>query len=336
MIIYLKKEISENEINELVQALKNKGYKIFFIFKNIVKIDGDLNNFDMTFFKKFSCILNFQKLNHPFYLVSREYKNDDTIIKIKDSYIGKKEEFTLIAGPCAIENEEQFSKIIFNLKNLGIKFIRAGLFKPRTSPYSFQGLQNNGLELINNFKKENNLLFVSEIVSIEQIDKLDKYVDIFQIGCRNMQNYALLKAIGKTKKPVILKRGFSNTIEEWLLSAEYIMLEGNENIILCERGIRTFENYTRFTLDLSSIPLVKKLSHLPIIVDPSHATGRWDLIEPLSLASLACGADGLLLEVHENPKNALSDGPQSLKLENFEELLCKLNNIAKTLGKEIK
>ena len=238
-----------------------------------------------------------------------------------------------MAGPCSVESEEQIIEIAKSIKKSGANFLRGGAFKPRTSPYSFQGLELEGLELLKIAKRETGLPIVTEIMSPKYIDEFVNNVDVIQVGTRNMQNFDLLKELGKTNKPILLKRGLSATIEEWLMSAEYIMAGGNENIILCERGIRTYETYTRNTLDLSAIPVIKKLSHLPVIVDPSHASGYWYLVEPLAKAAIAVGADGLMIEVHNNPQCALSDGQQSLKPELFDKVMKKVKALAEIEGK---
>lgn len=273
-------------------------------------------------------------LNENYKKVNRLYHPNNTEILINDNIIGGKK-LTLMAGPCSVENKEQILSIAKDVKKSGASFLRGGAFKPRTSPYSFQGLKKEGLELLKLAKKETGLPIVTEITSIEYLDEYIENVDIIQVGARNMQNYELLKQLGKTKKPILLKRGFSSTIEELLMSAEYIMVEGNDNVILCERGIRTFENFTRNTLDLSAIPAIKRLSHLPIVVDPSHATGIWWMVEPLSMAAVAAGADGLLIEVHNDPEHALCDGIQSIKTDKFASLVEKLKPIAEALGREL-
>ena len=240
-----------------------------------------------------------------------------------------------MAGPCSVESEEQIIEIAKSVKASGANFLRGGAFKPRTSPYSFQGLELEGLRLLKRAKEETGLSIVTEIMSTDYIDEFVRDVDLIQVGARNMQNFDLLKQLGKTNKPILLKRGLSSTIEEWLMSAEYIMAGGNENVILCERGIRTFEPYTRNTLDLSAIPVIKKLSHLPIIIDPSHAGGYWYLVEPMAKAAIAAGADGLMIEVHNDPQHALSDGQQSLKPELFDKVMQKVKILAEMEGKEI-
>ncbi|MFN5682021.1 MAG: 3-deoxy-7-phosphoheptulonate synthase [Bacteroidota bacterium] len=259
----------------------------------------------------------------PYQLVSREWKQEDTTFAVNGVTIGK--DLMLVAGPCAVENREQIFTISEYLAKKNIKFLRGGAYKPRTSPYSFQGLKTEGLQLLREAGDKYGLAVVSEIMSIDKIDELVSYADILQVGTRNMQNYPLLKALGKCGKPILLKRGMSSTIEEWLLAAEYIMSSGNERVILCERGIRTFETATRNTLDIAAIPLIKTLSHLPIILDPSQGTGLRDLVAPVSNAAIAAGADGLIIEVHNQPNEALSDGDQSLYLDQLGDLLPQLS-----------
>ena len=258
----------------------------------------------------------------PYQLVSREWKSQKTTFEINGVEIGK--DLLMIAGPCAVENEEQIYTISEFLSKKGVRFMRGGAYKPRTSPYSFQGLKKEGLELIRRAADDHGLAVVSEIMSASQLDEFVENVDILQVGTRNMQNYPLLRALGKINKPVLLKRGMSSTIEEWLLAAEYILSGGNEQVILCERGIRTFETATRNTLDIAAVPLVQQLSHLPVIVDPSQGTGVRDIVDPVSVAAIAAGADGLIIEVHNQPEEALSDGDQSIYLDQFETLQKRL------------
>lgn len=267
----------------------------------------------------------------PYQLVSREWKSEDTTFDVNGTTIGK--DLLMIAGPCAVENKEQIFTISEFLSKNKIKFLRGGAYKPRTSPYSFQGLKTEGLVMMREAADKYNMSVVSEIMEIDKIDEFCEYVDILQVGTRNMQNYPLLRALGKVNKPILLKRGMSSTIEEWLLAAEYIVSSGNEKVILCERGIRTFENATRNTIDISAIPMVKMLSHLPIILDPSQGTGHRELVAPMSAAGIAAGSDGLIIEVHNQPDEALSDGEQSLFLDQFENLLPMLSGQAKLRNK---
>ncbi len=271
---------------------------------------------------------------NEFKLTSRALHPENTEIKVGDNVIGGKK-LAIIAGPCSVENKEQILDIAKSVKSAGATFLRGGAFKPRTSPYSFQGLEDEGIDLLKEARKITGLPIITELTSLQYLDEFVENIDIIQVGARNMQNFDMLKQLGKTKKPILLKRGLASTIEEFLLSAEYIMAGGNENVILCERGIRTFEHYTRNTLDISAIPIIKKLSHLPIIVDPSHASGIWWLIEPLSKAAIAAGADGLIIEVHNQPEIALSDGEQSIKPKRFEELMIGLRKIANIEDREI-
>jgi 3-deoxy-7-phosphoheptulonate synthase len=263
----------------------------------------------------------------PYQLVSRDWKSSDTIIEINGTKIGQ--DLMMIAGPCAVENEEQIFTISEFLAKQNIKFLRGGAYKPRTSPYSFQGLKTEGLQLMRQAADKHGMSVVSEIMSIDKIDEFNELVDVFQVGTRNMQNYPLLRALSKVNKPILLKRGLSSTIEEWLLAAEYIVSGGNEQVILCERGIRTFETATRNTVDIAAIALVKQLSHLPVILDPSQGTGTRELIAPISYAGVAAGADGLIVEIHNQPNEALSDGDQSLYLDQFAEMLSPLKELAK-------
>jgi 3-deoxy-7-phosphoheptulonate synthase len=268
-------------------------------------------------------------VSKPYKLASREFHPQDTIIKINGVSIGGNE-IVVMAGPCAVESEEQLMSTAHAVKAAGATVLRGGAFKPRTSPYQFRGLGESGLKILAQASKETQMPVITEVISPEHVDLVAKYANILQIGARNMQNFILLDEVGKTKKPVLLKRGLSSNIQEWLLAAEYILAQGNEQIILCERGIRTFETYTRNTMDLSAIPIIEKVSHLPIIADPSHATGKWYLVIPLALAAVAAGADGLLIEVHPNPDLALTDGPQSLNFDNFRLLMSQLLPIAQT------
>jgi 3-deoxy-7-phosphoheptulonate synthase len=272
--------------------------------------------------------------NKFYKLTSFETKKRKTIIKIGNLKVGGKE-VVIMAGPCAIESKKQLLACGRLVKKLGGKVLRGGAFKPRTSPYSFQGLEEKGLKILALVKKEIGILTITEVMKMEDVNLVAKYVDILQIGARNMQNYPLLKVVGQSQKPVVLKRGLASTIEEWLSAAEYILKEGNFRVILCERGIRTFETSTRFTLDISSVPVIKKLSHLPIIVDPSHASGSREFVPSLAKAAIAAGADGLLIEFHPNPEKALSDGPQSLTFSQFRKLIRDLKLITKVIGREV-
>lgn len=266
--------------------------------------------------------------------LSSKFEKEKTIVKVGNVEIGSNK-VVLIAGPCAIESKELLFNVVPLLKDSGVSIIRGGAFKIRTSPFSFQGLQDEGLNILNEIRSKFNIPVVSEIENVEDIPLFEQNVDMIQVGTRNMQNVSLLKALGKTKMPILLKRGFGNTVEELLLASEYILKEGNPNVVLCERGIRTFENSTRFTLDISAIPVIKKNSHLPIIVDPSHAAGDYEYVESLSKAAVAAGADGLIIEVHPEPDKALSDGEQSLKIKRLTQLIEELDKIVKAIGREL-
>ena len=268
------------------------------------------------------------------YLFSRENKKEDTVIDVNGIKIGSKN-IVIMAGPCSVEKKEIIFKIAEEIKKTGIKFLRAGAFKPRTSPYSFQGMGEKGLKILTEAREKTGLSIVSEVMDTKDISLVEKYVDIIQIGARNMQNFQLLKTVGKSKKPVLLKRGLSATLKEFLMSAEYIMKEGNHNVILCERGIRTFVEYTRNTLDLSIIPALRKETHLPVIVDPSHGTGVRDLVIPMSKAAIAAGADGLIVEVHSNPEKAISDKDQTLNFNQFQSLMKEIKPVAKAVGRDL-
>ncbi len=274
-------------------------------------------------------------IRHPYKLVSREVKEDDTIIDIRGVKVGGKD-IVVMAGPCAVEGEKQLLEAAWAVKKAGANILRGGAYKPRSSPYSFHGLEEVGLKLLSKAREETGLPIVTEVVNPADVDVVSSYCDIIQIGARNMQNFPLLKEVGESGKPVLLKRGFASSIEEWLMAAEYIMAEGNYKVILCERGIRTFETATRNTLDISAIPLVKRLSHLPVLVDPSHSGGDWRLVPALSRAALAAGADGLIVEVHPDPSRALCDGPQSLNPQNFIELMEELSPLAEVMGRSLK
>jgi 3-deoxy-7-phosphoheptulonate synthase len=273
-------------------------------------------------------------LNVPYELASRTVKPTGTIVSVGDVHIGANE-VIVMAGPCSAESEEQVSRTAAAVRRAGAKILRGGAFKPRSSPYSFQGLGEEGLKMLREAAVRENLKFVSEVMGVEQIETVERYADVLQVGARNMQNFTLLKELGQVRKPVLLKRGLSATIEEWLLAAEYLLAGGNDQVVLCERGIRTFESYTRNTLDISAIPVIKKLSHLPIIVDPSHATGRRDQVPAMARAAVAAGADGLLIEVHCDPDNALSDGAQSMFPEQFDRLMAELKIIMPAIGRSL-
>ncbi len=337
MIVILKQRVSEEEIAMLTKELeqlnvsvdKSEGREC-----TILGLVGDTSKIDPWLIESHDCVEKVMKVQEPYKKANRAFHPEDTVVDVCGQKIGGNK-IAMIAGPCSVESEEQIKLVADEVKKYGAGFLRGGAFKPRTSPYSFQGLKYEGLDLLNKAKEETGLPIVTEIMSPCDIEKFVECVDIIQVGARNMQNFDLLKELGKIDKPILLKRGLSATIEELLMSAEYIMAGGNEKVILCERGIRTFETYTRNTLDLSMVPAIKKLSHLPVVIDPSHATGKWWMVESLSKAAIAVGADGLIIEVHNDPKNALCDGAQSIKPEVFANLMEELKVIAKAVGREI-
>jgi len=335
MVIILKQNHEQRQLDNLLKWLSELNLKTTLVKgeqSSILGLIGDTSVVDIDMIKAIDIVETVKRIQEPFKAANRKFHPDDTIIDVIGGKIGGGN-FTLIAGPCSIESRDQILDIAAKVKDAGSAMLRGGAFKPRTSPYAFQGLRAEGLELLSEAKKETGLPIVTEIMNVNHID-LFKDVDVIQVGARNMQNFELLKELGRLDKPILLKRGLANTIEELLMSAEYIMSGGNKNIILCERGIRTFETYTRNTLDLSAIPLLKELTHLPVVVDPSHATGLSRLVKPMSLAAAAAGADGLIIEVHNDPARALCDGAQSLTPEAFAELVGSLNGILRALGKK--
>ncbi|MGM9890515.1 MAG: 3-deoxy-7-phosphoheptulonate synthase [Floccifex porci] len=337
MIITVKKEAKKQDIDLLIQKLELQGVQVHLILGenyNVFGLVGDTSKLDEKNLLANPIITDIQRVSQPYKLANRMFHPEDTIVNVNGIEIGGKK-IVMIAGPCSVEGQDQISRIAKEVKEAGADMLRGGAYKPRTSPYAFQGMGTAGILAMVNARHETGLPIVSELMAIEHLEEFVENVDIIQIGARNMQNFDLLKAVGKTKKPVLLKRGLANTIEEWIMAAEYIMSEGNPNVIFCERGIRTFEKYTRNTLDLAVIPIIKERTHLPIIIDPSHAAGDYKLIEALSLASIAAGADGLIIEVHDDPCNAWSDGSQSLKPKRYAQLVEKGKQIAKVIGREI-
>ncbi len=337
MIIIMKPKASEEEIRRIKEIVEGKGLEVNLSRGDtyyIVGVVGDTSVIDPKKMQVLKGVDRVMKVQEPFKKANRIFKPEDTVIDVNGSVIGGSR-LGVMAGPCSVESEEQIIEIAKRVKAAGANFLRGGAFKPRTSPYSFQGLELEGLKLLKIAKQETGLPIVTELMSTDYIDTFVEEVDVIQIGARNMQNFDLLKQIGRTNKPILLKRGLSATIEEWLMSAEYIMAGGNENVILCERGIRTFETITRNTLDLQAIPVIKKLSHLPIIIDPSHAGGYAYLVEPMAKAAVIAGSDGLMIEVHNDPENALSDGQQSLTPDQFDKLMEKVKVVANMEGKEI-
>lgn len=337
MVIVMELNASEENIRKVKEKIEAKGctpHLIYGTHKIAIGVTGATNQLDEEEFQIMDEVQEVLRVSKKYKLVSRQMKSEDTIIDIDGTKIGGKE-LTLIAGPCSIESRQQVFDIAGELHEMGIKFYRAGAFKPRSSPYAFQGLKEKGLEYLAEIKKEFGMKIVTEAKDTETLDMVAEVSDIIQIGARNMQNFSLLEKAGSLSNPVLLKRGLSATIEDLLLSAEYIVAQGNFNVILCERGIRTFETYTRNTLDLNAVPVIKKHSHLPVFVDPSHGIGIWDKVPAMAMASVAAGADGLIIEVHNKPEEALSDGYQSLTPKTFRAMLDKLKQLAPIVDKEL-
>ena len=328
MIVVLKNNPNQDQLENLVSWLKEKGVEVHSsvgMSHIILGLVGDTSSIDIDLIDALDIVDSVKRVQEPYKKANRAFHPQNTVITVGNSKIGDGK-LSLIAGPCSVESKEQITGIAKAVKESGAGFLRGGAFKPRTSPYAFQGLRGEGIELLLEAKKETGLPIVTEIMSIAHLDLFDD-VDVIQVGARNMQNFELLKELGKTNKPILLKRGLANTVEETLMSAEYIMSQGNEKVILCERGVRTFETYTRNTLDISAIPIFKKLSHLPVVVDPSHSGGIAWLVEPLCLAAVAAGADGLIIEVHNDPAHALCDGAQSITPKMFDCLSKKLSAV---------
>lgn len=337
MVIVFKPGAPEDVKTKIRVNLEQQGFQINEINglnMTIFGIIGDTSTLDMNLLKVNDCVDKVMRVQEPFKRANRMFHPEDSVVDVCGVPVGG-HKIQVIAGPCSVESSEQVIQVAKSVKLGGASMLRGGAFKPRTSPYSFQGLKELGLDYLKAAKEETGLPIVTEIMSADKIERFVEDVDLIQVGARNMQNFELLKELGKTRKPILLKRGLSATIEEWIMSAEYIMAGGNDNVILCERGIRTFETYTRNTLDLSAIPAVKKLSHLPVVVDPSHAAGMWWMVEPLAKAAVAVGADGLLIEVHNDPEHALCDGAQSLKPERFARLMGELKGIAQIVGRDL-
>lgn len=337
MVVLLKTNATDKQIEDVVKHLEDFGFQIHKSVghaRTIIGAIGVKPNFDTRKIKILVGVSDVYRVTVPYKLASRSFQEENSVIKINDIEIGG-EHIALMAGPCSIESEDQIFRLAEEVAKSGAKILRGGAYKPRSSPYSFQGMGIEGLKLIRKAADEFGLLVITEVMQISQIDEAYKYTDIIQLGARNMQNFSLLKEIGKQDKPVMIKRGLAGTIEEWLMSAEYILANGNKDVILCERGIRTFEPYTRNTFDLSAIPVVHERSHLPIIADPSHAVGIRSQVPPMARAAVAAGADGLMIEIHHDPDNALSDGPQALLPNQFIELVQELKVIAKAINRTI-
>jgi len=329
MVIVMEKGATPEQIARVEEKLRDRGFSTHLSRGVERTIIGAIGDRDAALMESLSTLPGVERvvpILKPFKLCSREFKDEDTVVRVGDVEIGGGQ-LQVIAGPCAVESREGFLEVAEMVKAAGATMLRGGAFKPRTSPYSFQGLEEEGLKILREARLLTGLPVITEVMDPRLVPTVCEYVDVLQIGARNMQNFFLLKEVGKVKTPVVLKRGPSATIEEWLMAAEYIISSGNPNVILCERGIRTFETYTRNTLDLAAVPLVKQLTHLPVLVDPSHGTGKWKLVGPMACAAVAAGCDGLMVEVHQNPSEALSDGPQSLTPSNFERLMENVRRV---------
>ena len=338
MIIVMRQGATRQEIDHVADFITAMGNitvnPMYGSDLTILGLIGDTSRIDPAQLESFRCVERIMKVAEPFKKANRMFHPAPTEVKVGDTVVGGTK-LSIMAGPCSVESNEQIEEVARAVKAAGATVLRGGAFKPRTSPYSFQGLEYKGLDMLCHAREITGLPIVTELMSPYDIDKFEDQVDCIQVGARNMQNFDLLKRLGKTNKPILLKRGLSATIEEWIMSAEYIMAGGNENVILCERGIRTFETYTRNTTDLSAVCAVKRLSHLPVIVDPSHATGKYWMVQPLARAAIAVGADGLMIEVHNDPAHALCDGAQSIKPETFAAVMEDIRNIARAVGREI-
>jgi 3-deoxy-7-phosphoheptulonate synthase len=339
-IIVLKPEATDADIEHIIEKLRKKGLEAHVsrgTERTIIGVIGDTSRVsedEENAIRAIEAVESVMRIIKPYKLASREFKKETTVINIRGNRIGS-EKIHVIAGPCAVESRKVVLEVAERVKSAGATFLRGGAFKPRTSPYSFQGLGEEGLKILAEARELTGLPVVTELMDPRDIDLVLQYADVIQIGARNMQNFRLLLEVGEADKPVLLKRGLSATIKEWLMAAEYIMSKGNHQVILCERGIRTFETSTRNTLDLSAVPLLKQLTHLPVVVDPSHGVGKWDLVIPMARAAIAAGADGLLVEVHPNPEEALSDGEQSLKPDAFKQMMEEIKPIAKAVGRSV-
>ena len=338
MIIVMKSGAAEEDLQRVIHTIEELGYQSHVIRgtqRSVIGAVGDeRGKARLQSLEALPGVESVVPILQPFKLASREFKPSQTVVKIGDVEIGG-DRLVVIAGPCSVETEDQILETAKTVKEAGATILRGGAFKPRTSPYAFQGLGEEGLRLLAAARKETGLAIVTEVLKPEDVDLVAETADMLQIGARNMQNFALLKRVGEVKKPVLLKRGISSTIQEFLMAAEYVLSEGNYSIVLCERGIRTFETATRFTLDLNAVPVIKKLSHLPVIVDPSHGTGHWEYVTPMAKAAIACGADGLMIEVHMRPEIAFSDGIQSLKPAAFRQLMQEVAPFAQAAGRRL-
>ena len=337
MIIIMRNDATARDIANVTARIEQLGRQVHLSQgeeRTIIGVVGNGRPIDRDQISRMSGVESTVPILRPFKLASRDFRPQDTLVRL-DGFDAGGEEVVICAGPCAVESRSQLLETAHAVKEAGAKVLRGGAYKPRTSPYSFQGLGPEGLKLLAEAREQTGLLTVSEVMTPEQVPMVSTYADILQVGARNMQNYALLHAVGESQRPVLLKRGMMSTMEELLMSAEYILSHGNDRLMLCERGIRTFEQYTRNTLDINAVPMLKQLTHLPVFVDPSHGTGKWDLVGPVARAAVAAGADGLLIEVHPSPEEALSDGAQSLKPERFAKLMAELRAVSEAVGRTL-
>ena len=337
MVVVMEERATENQIQHVVATLVENGLEVHRstgALRTVLSAVGGNREFDRGLLNVMDGVHEVLRITEPYKLASRTFKSERTVVSMKDFRIGG-DEVIVMAGPCSAETEKQVEAAAAAVKQAGAKMLRGGAFKPRSSPYSFQGLGEDGLRMLRAACDRHSMKLVSEVMDVSQIDLLARYADMLQVGARNMQNFTLLRELGRIRTPILLKRGISATIEEWLLSAEYVLSGGNTDVVLCERGIRTFESYTRNTLDISAVPVIHKLSHLPIVVDPSHGTGRRDKVAPMARAAVAAGADGLIIEVHPDPDSALSDGAQSMLPQQFDRLMAELRIIAPAIGRSI-
>jgi 3-deoxy-7-phosphoheptulonate synthase len=338
MIIVLKSGSSDAEVDEVCRRIEGMGYRAHTIrgeLRTVIGAVGDDRGKErLRALESLECVESVTPILQPFKLASREVRPENTTIAVGGTVIGGPK-VVVMAGPCSVESRAQVLEVAEKVKAAGAAVLRGGAFKPRTSPYSFQGLEEEGLKLLDEARRETGLPVITEVMEPDRVDVVAEHADILQIGARNVQNFSLLRRVADARKPVLLKRGMSTSVQEWLLSAEYVLSGGNASVILCERGIRTFETATRFTLDLNAVPVLKKLTHLPVVVDPSHGTGHWEYVEAMAMAGIASGADGLLIEVHPRPEEALSDGPQSLKPERFAALMAKVRRVAQAVDRDL-
>jgi len=337
MMVIMKKGHTEEELTDILKRLEEvglSGHTIVGVERTVVGVVGQVYPGLADDLETMPGVDDIVPISKPYKLASREFKPDNTVIKVGDLVIGGGRT-VVMAGPCAVESEEQLMATARAVKAAGAHILRGGAFKPRTSPYTFRGLEEKGLQILKAAREETGLPIITEVMTVRDVELVARYADILQIGARNVQNFFLLEEVGRVGKPVLLKRGFASTVQDWLLSAEYIISQGNREVILCERGIRTFETATRNTMDLSAIPLAKRLSHLPVVSDPSHGTGKWYLVEAMAMASIAAGADGLMVEVHPNPDRALSDGAESLTFENFRQLMERARAVSKAMSRPL-